>query len=92
MKMFHRQQLCIFTTRKRSLRKGNIFARVCHSVHGGGVRGCRGGWRGTCVVKAEVFILNSDNRLEIIANYTGNKADEINQCICYQTDFGIIER
>ena len=26
----------IFTARKRSLGQGNIFAPVCHSVHGGG--------------------------------------------------------
>ena len=26
----------IFTARKRSLGQGNIFTRVCHSVHGGG--------------------------------------------------------
>ena len=34
---------CVFTARKLSLRKGNIFTRVCHSVHRGGVlspRGC----------------------------------------------------
>ena len=28
----------VVTARKRSLRKGNIFTRVCHSVH----RGCQG--------------------------------------------------
>ena len=38
----------IFTTRKRSLGQGNIFAPVCHSVHrGGGMCGCS--W-GVCVV------------------------------------------
>ena len=41
--------LClIFTARKRSLRQGNIFAPVCHSVHGGvwsrGVPGQGGAW------------------------------------------------
>ena len=35
------------TARKRSLGQGNIFTPVCHSVHGGGVRGCSGG---ACVV------------------------------------------
>ena len=30
-----------FTTRKRSLGQGNIFAPVCHSVHGGST------WAGT---------------------------------------------
>ena len=37
----------IFTARKRSLGQGNIFTPVCHSVHGGGMRGCS--W-GACVV------------------------------------------
>ena len=30
----------IFTARKRSLRQGNIFAGVCHSVQGGGIPAC----------------------------------------------------
>ena len=29
----------VFTTRKRSLGQGNVFTRVCHSVHDGGGRG-----------------------------------------------------
>ena len=36
----------LFTARKRSLGQGNIFTRVCHSVHGGGA--CVG-W-GACMV------------------------------------------
>ena len=48
-----------FTARKRSLGQGNIFARMCHSVHREGVSGCWGvymvaggmhGGRGVCVV------------------------------------------
>ena len=32
----------IFTPRKQSLGQGNIFAPVCHSVHGGGGAWSRG--------------------------------------------------
>ena len=40
--------LFIITARKRSLGQGNIFAPVCHSVHGGGV------WsRGVCLLWGE---------------------------------------
>ena len=49
-----------FTARKRSLGQGNIFTRMCHSVHREGVSGCGGvymvagggihGGRGVCVV------------------------------------------
>ena len=41
------------TARKRSLGQGNIFTPVCHSVHRGGMRGCRGACMvagGACVV------------------------------------------
>ena len=31
----------IITARKRSLRQGNVFTRVCYSVHGGGLTGQR---------------------------------------------------
>ena len=36
----------LITALKRSLGQGNIFTPVCHSVHGGGVRGSEG----VCVV------------------------------------------
>ena len=26
--------VCVFTAHKRSLRQGNVFSSVCHSVHG----------------------------------------------------------
>ena len=52
------------TARKRSLGQGNIFTCVCHSVHGGGVRGCggvcgyregmRGCWAGACIGHDEI--------------------------------------
>ena len=35
-----------FTARKRSLGQGNIFAPVCHSVHGGGVSARGDAWSG----------------------------------------------
>ena len=36
----------LITARKRNFGQGNIFTPVCHSVHRGGVRGCRGGVHG----------------------------------------------
>ena len=66
----------IFTTRKRSLGRGNIFTPVCHSVHRGGMRGwsqgghawlllggamCGCSW-GACVVApgGHVWLLEGD--------------------------------
>ena len=34
----------IITTRKRSLRKGNVFTHVCHSVHRGDMHGVGHAW------------------------------------------------
>ena len=38
----------LITTRLRRMGQGNVFSRVCHSVHGGG--GCRGG---VCGIESE---------------------------------------
>ena len=49
----------IITTRKRSLRKGNVFTHVCHSVHGGDMHGggaCMAGGLcgGACMARGRV--------------------------------------
>ena len=40
LSVFNKAYPCFFTARKRSLRQGNVFTRVCHSVHMGMGRAC----------------------------------------------------